>query len=349
MTPAGGVGAFLFAALLVLAPGGTPGHYTPKVGDSFSYSESVGLSNGQGNYTGYTETTYVNGSVDVTGVVPANGTVDATFTNATHYVNSTGASIRAHARGTFAFSDASFLYLGNPENLTGYTNPYVWFYMNDSLGRHGHFFLLNTAFSVVSADRAFELGPGSGRYVATIAASGNGSFLRNDGYGKFTATYHWRAFFDPATGYIVGYDYTENDSNAAGDGFTLTDALYVTSTTYPLTAAAAPSTPTTLPAWELAAIVAGVVILVIVVVVFLVAHFRRRSLPAHSRGGAASYGLPPAPPLGPAPPPVRLAPGNEPTVQQVVVRETVKVNCQYCHSLIDSTATTCPVCGAART
>jgi rubrerythrin len=43
-----------------------------------------------------------------------------------------------------------------------------------------------------------------------------------------------------------------------------------------------------------------------------------------------------------------LTPSGQPAVQQIIIKETVKVNCRYCGSLIDSTAETCPFCGATR-
>jgi hypothetical protein len=49
------------------------------------------------------------------------------------------------------------------------------------------------------------------------------------------------------------------------------------------------------------------------------------------------------------PPAVRFIPSDQPMVQQVVIRETVKVPCRYCGTLMDSTALNCPKCGAPRT
>ena len=108
----------------------------------------------------------------------------------------------------------------------------------------------------------------------------------------------------------------------------------------------ATSSPSTSP-WLVYAIVGAVLVVVIVVVVLALSRRSRRGppLPRHSAGGMPSYGAPPA---GPAPPPIRLAPGDQPQIQQVVVKEVVKVKCAYCGSLIDSTAEKCPFCGATR-
>ena len=88
-------------------------------------------------------------------------------------------------------------------------------------------------------------------------------------------------------------------------------------------------------------------LVVIVVVALLLAVTRRRTrLPTHSARGQVNFT---APPVGPPPPPISLTPAGQPPVQQVVIKETVKVNCRYCGQLIDTTAATCPFCGAPRT
>jgi hypothetical protein len=328
------------------ATGGAP-HYVPQSGDRFSYTETIQLAGGTGDYLGYTESTYLNGTVGVTAVAP-NGTETASYANSGTWSNNTGSSEALDSSGTFTFSADTFRYVQGTDNQTGYTNPYVWFYMNNSLGTGGHFFILNTPMTVESTNASYALPGSSTRYVSTLSTQGSGAFQRDDEYGSFTATYTWQANYDPATGYIVGYLYTEQDSNASGDGFTITDLLYVTTTTYPLTPAVAPSTPAGNGNSLLPYLALGVVAIVVVVIVGWILHSRARrgpALPRHSAGGSLGYGPPP----GGAPPPVNLIPGQQPTVQQVVLRETVKVNCRYCGALIDSTATVCPVCGAPRT
>ena len=84
-------------------------------------------------------------------------------------------------------------------------------------------------------------------------------------------------------------------------------------------------------------------VLVIVIIIILAYAFsrRRRKLPTHS-----SQEMHPVP--GPPPPDINLTP-KQPPVQQIVIKEVVKVKCRYCGALIDSTAETCPFCGAPRT
>jgi len=341
-----------FLLVAVLSAGVSSAHYTPVAGDQFAYDERVTVGNGVGDYGGYSDLTVTNGSIAVTSVLP-NGTESAFYYNSNTYTSSQGAHQSWNSEGRFTFSADTFLYVQGTDNQTGYTNPSVWFFMDNSLAPGATFYVLNTQMTVVANSYSYPLDTASGTYVTTIYAEGNGSYLRDDSYGLFDATYNWKAFFDPSTGYIVGYVYTEQDTNSSGDGFTLTDTLGVTHTSYPLTPGAAPPSNSTGSGGPTVSgtliVIAGVVVVVvvIVVVVFAVLRSRRRiSLPTHSATGRISYA---PPPMGPPPPGVHLTPSDQPAVQQIIIKETVKVKCQYCGSLIDSTAEKCPFCGATRT
>jgi hypothetical protein len=341
--------ALVPALLLLLAPAAAvPAvHYEPGAGDTFRFYETVSVSNGAGNYTGYVETTAVNGTLNVT-ATHANGTENASYDYVEHNTNNSGGNELFTAQGNFSFSATSFLYVRGTDNQTGYTNPYVWFYINNSLPTGATFYLLTSRLTVDARNASFDLGTAAGSWVATIYADGTGSYVRDDSYGVFTATYDWKAYFDPSTGYVVGYVYTEHDADGSGDGFQYVDSLRVTSASYPLTPGTAPAASS--PALSLLeyALLAVVVIVVLALLVYALARRARRgpSLPRHSAGGIPRYTPPPP---GPAPPPISLAPGDQPRIQQVVVKEVVKVNCRYCGSLIDSTAEKCPFCGATRT
>lgn len=344
-----GLSTVLLVAL-ALAPA-AQAHYVPAPPIGFSYDETVSVGNGIGNYGGYTESTVINGSLAVTAVL-SNGTDQSRYYNEDVYHNSSGASYGWSSSGRFVFSPQTFLYVNGTDNQTGYTSPSVWFFIDNSVGPGSQVTLLNSEMSVVTTSYSYDLGTSAGNVVRTIFVEGNGSYERDDSYGVFTATYNWKAYFDPGTGFIVGYLYTELDRDSSGNGFTLTDALTVTSTTYPLTAGSSSSGSSSSGSssidWPLliGALVAVVVIVVIVVVILAVARARRRHpLARHSATGQVSY-VPP--PVGPAPPPIQLLPSGQPAVQQIIVKETVKVKCPYCGSLIDSTAEKCPFCGASR-
>ena len=341
----------LVTLVLLLLPSaavaGSPAHYVPVVSDRFVYAETTAVSNGIGNYSGYTDQGDYSGSMMVTAALP-DGTVSAAYQASGTYRNSLGQNYPWSESGSFNFSAVSFLYVQGTDNQTGYVNPYVWFYMDNTLGRGASFDILNTPMTVVSTAFAFPMASSSTGYVATIFAEGNGSYTRNDAYGNFAASYNWKAYFDPGTGYIVGYSYTETDSNAAGDGFTYTETLNDTQTTFALTPTSAPPTSSSSsgssPSFPLLIVVIVAVVVVLILVVIIIALRRRshRPLPRHPAvpsGTMPTY----APPT-----PINLVPRDQPPVQQVVIRETVKVPCAYCGTLIDSTATNCPKCGASR-
>ncbi len=348
----GRVLGLLALALLLVLPSAVAvgGHYVPQAGDQFEYAESWLLDDGTGNYTGYFENSAINGTVAVTAVA-ANGTESARYYNADRWSNVTGAAYSWTSSGTFTFSAATFAYVDGTDNQTGYTNPFVWFYMNNSLPDGASFELLNTPMTVQSRDYAYPLVSRPNTDVETINATGGGSFFRNDIYGAFTADYNWSVYFDPGTGYIVGYLYTEHDFDGP-NGFEITDSLYVTSTSYPLTDVAPPTSSSgtsALSELEVVLLVVVVVVIIVGIVVVLIARSRRSKLPRHSGTGAVNFGPAAMPPPTGTPPPVHLTPSGQPAVQQIVIKETVKVPCRYCGTLIDSTATVCPVCGAPRT
>ncbi len=348
--------AVTIAIPLLLMPSASAqgSHYTPRVGDNFRYYEVITLNGGTGNYTGYTEHTYVNGSMRIMSLQPQNGVAAASYYYSWKWHNSTGSRLSGNSSGSFTFSYDTFLYVNGTDNQTGYYRPSVWFYIDNTLGPSGTFYLLNTRMTVVSTARSYYL-PSSHGYVKTIFAEGSGSYQRNDVYGVFNASYRWDNYFDPSTGYIVAYVYTEHDTGASGNGFTYTDTLYVTSTSYALTPAAAPSAPLPLNSGTLALLLVGALAAVAVVSVVFLRRRRRKGnepLPQHPAYGNVSYGRsaaehPPQPPdvQAHSPPPISFNP-EQPPVQQIVIKEVVKVKCRYCGTLIDSTAQVCPACGA---
>ena len=325
--------------------------YVPHQGDYFSYYEVENLGNGTGSYAGYSERTVITGTERMTGV-GGDGIVSANYSYSDTWSNSTGTTETGSKSGDYTFSSKTFLYVHGTDDQTGYVNPTVWFYMNSSIPESGTFNLLNTQMTVMSRNYSYYL-PSQNRDVTTIFAQGISTYQRNDQYGVFTATYTWNAYFDPSTGYIIGYSYVEHDTNSSGNGFTYTENLYVTSTSYALTAAGVSGTETIAittqsasnptPAssdWTQYVGYIVVVVIVIVVIGFLLSRRGRRTpLPQHP-----SEPIRPPPPAG-----IDLTPKQQPPVQQIVIKEVVKVNCRYCGALIDSTAQICPICGAPRT
>jgi hypothetical protein len=359
-------GALLLALLLasaIVANMHFVSAYAPQKGDFFKYSETITVNNGSGSYTGYTDQSQINGTEQMNGV---NGSVvAASYGYSYQYSNNQGSSTSGSTSGSYTWSSNNFTYVNGTDDQIGYSKPiYVWFAMNPSIPVGGTFYVLNTQFTVVSKNYSLQLRTEGNKYVQTIQAEGTGQYQRNDSYGVFTASYTWDAYFDPSTGYIVGYNYVEQDNGqyqGRAGSFTYTDNLYVTSTSYVLALASAPpngnvstSSSTTNPsglfglAPYLGDIVALLAVVLFVALIAVYAATRRRhkddSLPKHPY---PLYTPPPSPPPSSTPWESKIDLGAQPS-EQVVIRDVAKVNCKYCGTLIPSTADTCPYCGAPR-
>ncbi|MGD0637781.1 MAG: hypothetical protein ABSA72_07060 [Nitrososphaerales archaeon] len=349
-------GALLFASLLtiaVLANVSLVSAYAPQAGDQFGYSETSTVNNGAGSYSGYTDQLLTTGMEQMLSV---NGSVVSSHYDYSYqYSNNQGSSTASTSSGSFTWSSSSFTYLNGTDSELGfggipYSSPlYVWFAVNPSVPVGSTFYVLNSQFTVLSKNYSLQL-PTENRYVQTIEAEGTGQYQRNDVYGVFTASYTWYEYFDPATGYIVGYNYLEQDNGqdqGQAGSFTYADVLYVTTTSYPLTAASASSGATStsngstggFPSYLTYSIVALVVLIAAIAIYAATRGRRRGSLPKHS---PVPDTPPPAPPSTPFQSNVDL--GSKPP-EQVVIREVAKVNCKYCGTLIPTTVDRCPYCG----
>ncbi len=342
--------AFLIA--LAAAAGVRPASaYSPQKGDSFAYSETIAVNNGQGSYSGYTDQTQATGMEQMNSI--SGSSVSASYSDSYQFSSNQGSSTSSSSSGTYTWSSSSYIYMNGTDGQVGYSSPtYVWFAMNPALAVGATFYSLNTRLTVMSRDYSLQLPTEGGKFVQTIQAEGTGEYQRNDSYGVFTASYTWDEYFDPTTGYIVGYLYVEHDSGqyqGQAGSFTYTDALYVTSTSYALALASSTSasvaTSTTTgssgssPYLLYLAVI--VIVVLLIMVVYLAARRGRRSrLPKHPYS-------PQTPPPSPPPSETKVDLGSRPP-EQVVIREVAKVNCAYCGTLIPTTAETCPVCGAPR-
>lgn len=336
---AAGMVLFMLATS-VLANVGRVSAYSPSQGDTFSYSESIVVNNGQGSYTGYSDQTLVSGTETMNAV--AGNNVSTRYSFSFQFSNNQGNVTTSSKSGGFVWSSSTYQYVQGTDNQAGYTPPiYVWFAINPSTPAGGRVVLLNTVASVASTGASFQI-PSTGNWVQAIHVHGTGSYQRDDTYGVFTATYTWDAYFDPTTGFIVGYNYVEQDSGqyqGNPGSFTYTDDLSVTSTSYSLTPGTAP--PASYFGLDLGTLVGIIALLAAIVVGASIYAVRRNrgkeSIPEHS----------PTPPSMGSPTRSTIDLGSKPT-QQVVIRDVAKVNCKYCGTLIPTTADTCPYCGGPR-
>ncbi|MDA4123186.1 MAG: hypothetical protein OK456_08420 [Thaumarchaeota archaeon] len=341
------VAAVLLALLMANAFSGIAhpvSAYTPQAGDNFTYSETITVNNGQGSYSGYTDQLTASGVEQVNSVSGSN--VTSSYSYSYQYSNSQGSSTASSSAGNYTWSTDTFTYVNGTDNEGGfggtpYSSPlYVWFAIDPSLPVGSSLSILNSQFSVISKNYSFDLTT-ENRYVQTIEVEGTGTYQRNDAYGDFTASYTWFEYFDPATGYIVGYDYVEQDTGqyqGQTGSFTYTDQLNVASTSHPLTAASAPTSTGGSGASQYLGYVIAAAVILLLVGIGIYAGTRRRkakeSLPEHS----------PPPPPSSTPFESTVDLGSNPP-EQVVIREVAMVKCKYCGTLIPSTAGTCPYCG----
>jgi hypothetical protein len=206
-------------------------------GDHFEYHEVETVSNGTGSYSGYAGQTTVTGGETMSAI--SGSIVSANYSYSYSFSDNQGSSTATSQGGSFTWSDSSFQYVTGTDDETGYVNPSVWFAMNATLPVGSRFELLNTNMTIISKNATFYLST-ENEYVTVIYSQGNGSYIgspQNNAYGNFSARYTWNSYFDPTTGYIVGYHYAEQDNstNGNGTGFGYVDDLSVTSTSYPLT------------------------------------------------------------------------------------------------------------------
>src|SRR5260370_41664784 len=148
----------------------------------------------------------------------SNGTVASHYGFTWSFRAYQGTTKNGGSSGNFTWSSsAPFFYVHGTDNQTGYAGPIaVWFYIDNSTRNGSSFSLLDTPMTVQSTSYGFFV-PAENRYVNTIFAKGSSSYTRNDDYtqhnGPYFATFTWSAYFDPSTGYIVGYVWDEHDSN----------------------------------------------------------------------------------------------------------------------------------------
>ncbi|MGC8581764.1 MAG: hypothetical protein ACP5MW_05430, partial [Thermoplasmata archaeon] len=285
----------VFTVTSMASPATSYSRYVPRQGDHFSYYEVIVLNNGVGNYTGYTEATYINGTYTMSNVF-INGSVYVNYHTVWHYVNNSGGNLNGGITGSFYYSYNSFLYTRGTDNQTGYTNPRVWFYINNTLSNQSTFFILNTQMTVVSTHHPFYV---ENRYVYSIYTEGNGSYQRNDIYGIFTANYNWKSYYDPNTGYILGYVYTEQDYSN-GNGFTWIDKLAITNSSYPLSPASAPPAQSNNTSGSSSYVILFLAMVIIFIIIFTIIYLKskKNKIPRHSNPSYPPTQVnPPTPPV----------------------------------------------------
>lgn len=323
-------------------------HETPTVskGECFQYREILTVSNGKGNYSGYSCNIYINGTEVVTGL-SNNSSVDMKYNYSCVIISpSEKYTYPQRAHGVFNFSSNTCDYINGTDNETGDNGTHVWFYVNPNIEVGNRTSLLGTSMKVRS--NQYNYTPPNHKYIIdTVYLSGIGTCNRNDSLGNFNANYTWNAYFDHSSGFIAAYTYKQTDLNAQGDGFTCTETLYVSHSSYGVNISevtpVSEKAPAPFPYTDLFLIIAFIFV-VIIVVAIAVSRGKKNKLNQHS---SVSSGVNMKHEHSDNENEIKPEPEQKET-EQVVIKEIVKVKCQYCGALIDSTVDKCPFCGAPR-
>src|SRR5215471_19175317 len=148
--------AVLFLSAIV-APAHSTSSYTPRQGDYFTYHETIDVGNGQGSlYQGYTDHSDTTGT-ETMNQVYSNRTVAAHAGYSWTWSDNSGHSKTGNWAGNFTYSSITYYYLKGTDNQTGYVNPTVWFYMDNSIQKGGSLELLNTPMKVLDTNVSYSL------------------------------------------------------------------------------------------------------------------------------------------------------------------------------------------------
>ncbi len=177
----------------------------PQAGDSFEYDYSTSVSNGGGAYYGYSDSLTAHYRYSVQSVV--GDTVVMLGTGSWNYHDSNGLDQSGTDTYDPVFSIASRQYIsGIDVNLTGPASVWFWIPTNVTVGQVVG--VLDEQLTVTSLSATVWIGafPHS-----AVLLSGAGTYVRDDEYGVYTATFQDQYYFDRSSGYIVSEVYTEHD------------------------------------------------------------------------------------------------------------------------------------------
>ncbi|HYM39841.1 MAG TPA: GNAT family N-acetyltransferase [Thermoplasmata archaeon] len=247
---------------------------TPATGDFLEFDQKTTVGEGQGNYTGYTETTQSHYRYSVSSV--AGNTVSVTGTGSWSYSNSLGSSSSGSDVYHPVFPLGTRKYLsGNDVVVSDPANATVWFWIPVPTAVGHVIQVLDEPLTVQSLSATYWIGAVP---HATILLQGTGSYNRDDVYGRFFATYTDKYYYDANTGFVVGEQYTEQDSDGF-NGFVNSTTLTVTSSSYPV--------PLDLPTTAL--VYAGIPAAIIIAVVGVIRVRRGPSRLRIGSGNQATY------------------------------------------------------------
>ncbi len=205
---------------------------SPRTGDFFEFEQTTTVNQGYGYYyEGYTETTHSHYRYTVQSATSSKATVAGT--GSWTYSNSTGGSLSGNEPYTIVFFLMNRTYLsGIDVGVADPASAKVWFWIPVPVAVGQSLYVLDEPLTVKSTGVTYWIGAVP---HTAILLEGTGSYLRNDVYGTFEATYDDKLYFDPTSGFVLGEQYTETDTGTGsyiGNGFTNSTSLTVSSSSY---------------------------------------------------------------------------------------------------------------------
>jgi ribosomal protein S18 acetylase RimI-like enzyme len=223
-----GVGGFVVLAVLVLPflGSGIVAATAPRVGDRFEYDYNTNVDQGAGDYFGYSDRMRSHSAYAIQDVQGDRVTVRGT--GSWVFDGSDGAHDSGAVDVTPVFSLSTRRYLSGIDVETKDPNATVWFWIPTPVVVGQTVPILDDVFTVTSLDATLWFGLVPRKAVQLDAA---GTYVRDDAYGTFEATYRDRYYFDRDSGFVVAEQFEETDSSGAAS-FHFHAEVIITSSSY---------------------------------------------------------------------------------------------------------------------
>jgi ribosomal protein S18 acetylase RimI-like enzyme len=206
-----GVGGFVVLSILVLPfLGCVIASAAPRAGDRFEYDYNTNVDQGAGDYFGYTDHMRSHSAYAIQDVQGDAVTVRGTGSWVFDGSDGTHQSGIVDVLPVFSLSSRRYL-SGIDVDVKDPPNATVWFWIPTPVVVGQTIPLIDDVFTVTSLHATLWFGLVPHEAVQLDAA---GTYVRDDAYGRFDATYRDRYYFDRESGFIVGEQFEETDTDA---------------------------------------------------------------------------------------------------------------------------------------
>jgi RimJ/RimL family protein N-acetyltransferase len=202
----------------------------PRAGDRFEYDYNTNVDRGAGEYFGYTDHMRSHSAYAIQDV--QDDAVTVRGTGSWVFDGSDGTHQSGTVDVTPVFSLSSRRYLsGIDVDVKDPPNATVWFWIPTPVVVGQTIPVLDDVFTVTSLHATLWFGLIPHEAVQLDAA---GTYVRDDAYGRFDATYRDRYFFDRDSGFIIGEQFEETDTDVFNPftSFSFHGQVILTSSSY---------------------------------------------------------------------------------------------------------------------